>query len=127
MRRKDWTVKILKRFKKPLENRFDPKNAKLIRVPDSGNYRTIDIVCALCEHYKTPKLQCSKQCPFSKFKTKAKNLAGCGIWIEHVLGDDNELLTLTVPSVFWDREDNKKCRAALIRLKKAAEKLIEWV
>ncbi|MBU4331951.1 hypothetical protein KKD19_03160 [Patescibacteria group bacterium] len=113
--KQDLRVQIPEKFRKQLDKRFDPSQAVLNK--KAGEW-IIAVPCSLCLEYNS---FCGG-CPFERF-----GYVGCEHWIRCVL-DNNRIFRLSPHyGIFWHGEDDAKAREQIMKLREAAEKLIEWV
>lgn len=107
----DLKVKIPIRFKKDLDDRFNPDNA----VEFKGGFE-IHMDCPLCQTYNL----CSN-CPFH-----ISTFLGCFEWMTKVLNKGKRVFN-TTGDVWWRKKDDKLARNQLLTLRRKAKKLITWV
>lgn len=112
----DLKVKVLKKFKQDLDDRFNPENAKF-----GYNGYVINHHCLLCSKYK----KC-KGCPFEKFKEK--NAVGCYVWMNNILNGKLGISPLGISAliIWWGKEEDKQARKQLKDLREKALELIEF-
>lgn len=131
MGRKDWTVKIPKRYRRSLSKRFNSRYAK-----KKIRYDRIDIEipCPLCQDYTSP-FGCMSGCPFCKFArpqiyqgVRVEDKIGCFVWLDHVVSNFTKRVINIIPSrISWHISDNPDAIETLKQLRKEAKKLITWV
>ena len=116
----DLRIKMPKKFKKSLRQRFDLRRAAL---RDSSYFLSkvyaIKGECEICNYYDG---DCEK-CPFGKFAEK--DIEGCTRWIEKVIGKHH--FYVFAKDVLWLKRNNKKAREEIKEFKRKAEKLIQWI
>ena len=103
-------IKIPKRFKKAIEERWNLKNAKLIK---SRNKYSIKKSCVLCSNYTC------WDCPFGVRPN------GCVDFIDELKEDLLMPLELYHDKLEWDKIDDKGIRKSVREFKKEARKYIE--
>lgn len=121
-------LKIKKRFKIGLENRFDPKNITESRNKIGYTTYKINYSCELCKEHQSkqfPKTLCGG-CPFTKFEgpNGLKSHRGCYVFLESLVGHLN--FTLHVDYLVW-HEKNDEVISELNKIREKALKHIEWI
>lgn len=107
---KEYEVRIPKEFKWELERRFNIKNIKEV----DGQY-TLKNKCPLCISFLANRCN---GCPFKRFEGFFKG--GCIVWMKRL---GIQLFGLES----WPKEDMETMKAEIRKLKRMANKYIEWV
>ena len=117
-------VNILKKFRKNISARFNPRNA----VEKYGSYYIIGIECSLCRAYQDKdEGTCSADCPFKRF-SKGESY-GCSRWLVEVskVSCYDWVFSIEFGSISWNIEHDKKAREQIFGLRRKAKELIKFV
>lgn len=121
----DLRVKIPARFRDKLSMRFDPSRAVL---EQNGRYWRIQTACPLCDEYRIPvdrgfHYQCSSDCPFIRIQSN------CLRWLSIRIGYSSVIIGvhLEPDMVWWSARDDAKARLWFDKIRKDAERWIEWI
>jgi len=122
------------KFKKNLDDRFNPSNA--VRVDkEYYSYYEIPIACQLCLEYHNPKEknpnEICKGCPFSSlhFIDKKKRITyGCEAFIKDLVPELYKLCVFfNIERIWWVSEQDTEVVKALNKLRKEAMRYIKFV
>lgn len=108
-------IRIEKRFKQDLDDRFNPEKAEGLAF-----FYIINNDCPLCIEYKN-----CKDCPFVKFAENGKSGNGCVLWINRLLKSPR-IFTIDDRDVYWVIRNDKQARQQLKDLREKASELIEF-
>jgi len=116
-------VDIPSRFRESLFDRFNPDKAESRWTDPLEKIKiyAITIPCALCDEF----IKCCGRCPFGRFSTDG--LLGCSNWIRKVLDVEDISFGMDHEEIWWDSGSNKEGREQLSKLRKAAERFINWI
>lgn len=124
---KPWVVKIPKRFKSQLEQRFNVSNAVKSRKSSIEYCETykIHVPCPLCTEFISSLLANCDGCPFDGSESNNTRCLAAS-WITSVI-KDYPLMFMNTLMVIWDVNSNNVVVKQMEILRRKAEKYIEWV